>query len=387
MKISEICGVVSHMKTLGKGFEELGHTVDFVTLSSIPRIIIILLIYLPNKCIGRFSPQMRDMWHFASIKYLIAIILLFKQFFGHYDVIIPQDGYVCSSSRLLKSLFKVPIILTVHSYVLDVLSGDHFRKGSIFEKWFISVDRDSYEIADRIIAVDTRIKNYILDNYKINPNKISVFINFIDTDEFKKLDNKLKLLNMFNIPKNKKIILCPRRLVMKNGVLFAAESIKYIKETIKEDFVMIFTGEEGDLAEELKRIIERDAVINHAIFLKTVIHEQMKYLYNISDVVIIPSINYKGLEEATSISALEAMACGIPVIASDIGGLKEIINNNETGYLIPQGDPTILADKICEVFSKDQCHIIINARKYVENHCSYIQRACDYVKIINFVST
>lgn len=383
LKISDIGGVISHMKTLGKGFELLGHEVDFVTLSSIPRIVRVMGIYIPNILIGRFSLQMRDFWHFAFIKYILTIILLYKQLFRQYDLIITQDGYVCTSAGLVKRLFDIPVVLTVHSYVLDILSADHFKKGSIFEKWFISVDKASYNIADKIITVDTRIQNYISNTYKIPSDKIFVRINFVDIEEFKKFDKKSDFFKLFNIPIDKKIILCPRRLVMKNGIIYAAESIKYIKEKIGEDFIMIFTGNKGSLADIIKKIIERDETIKNALFLESIQHDQMKYLYNISDVVIIPSINYKGLEEATSISALEAMACCVPVIASKIGGLKEIIDDTKTGYLIQQKNSKKLAEKISEVLNEDQSELKYNARKYVENNCSHVQRAREYIKIIN----
>lgn len=383
LKENDIGGVITHMKTLGKGFEELGHKVDYVTLSTIPRKLQVIVIYIPKIIIGKFSLQMADVWHFAAIKLFMKIILPYKQLFNHYEAIISQDGYVCTSSKLVKSIFKIPVLLTAHSYVIDVLSGDHFTRESLAEKWFRCIDRASCEVADRIIAVDTRIRNYIIDEYNISPEKIDISINFVDIDEFKKIDVDSTLFNEFNIPSDKKIIFCPRRLVMKNGVIYAAESIKFIRDRMNDEFVVVFTGDKGKVASEMKKIIERDRTQKNAIFLGNVNHEQMKYLYNISDLVIIPSINYKGLEEATSISALEAMACCVPVVASNIGGLKEIIVNGETGYLVSEKDPQELAEKVCEVLSIDQEKLTNEAREFVKKNCSHIQRAQKYIQLIH----
>jgi len=386
LKISDVGGVISHMTTLGKGFEELGHEVEYLTLSSIPKIVRIAGLYGPAMIIGKFSLQMRDMWHFAFIQYSMAVILSYKIFLKRCDVVIAQDGYVCNSSRLVKTIFKIPIILTVHSYVLDILSGGHFKKGNLFEKWFIKVDKTSYDVADAIITVDTRIKNYIYNNYNLSLDKLRVAINFVDITEFKKIDIPSDFSKIFGIPIDKKIIFCPRRMVAKNGVIYAAKSIKFIKEKIGNDFRVIFTGDVGPEVDIMKKIIYNDDVQENSIFLKNINHDQMKYLYNLSDVVIIPSINHKGLEEATSISAIEAMACCVPVIASNIGGLKEIIDDSKTGYLIQEKNSELIADKVCEVLNEDQSHIIYNARKFVENNCSHSERAREYIQIINLVS-
>lgn len=385
LKENEIGGVISHMKTLGRGFEKLDHNIEYVTLSSIPRIIQITGLYLPKIIIGKFSLQMRDLWHFIFIKYSIGIILLYNQFIKKYDLVIAQDEFVCNSSKIIKSIFRIPILLTVHSYISDVLAGDYFKKEGFAEKWFISIDEKSYKIADKIITVDTRIKNHICNEYNVPSDKVSVAINFVDTEDFKKVGINSNLLDRFEIPIGKKIILCPRRLVPKNGVIYAAKSLKLIRDKIGKDFVMVFTGNKGPIAEEIKRIIEEDKLQENAILIESVNHDQMKCLYNLSDVVIIPSINYKGVEEATSIAALEAMACCVPVIASNIGGLKEIIVDGENGYLIPEKDPEKIADKVCEVLFTDQSTLRSNARKYVENNCSNVQRAKDYIELIETI--
>ena len=67
--------------------------------------------------------------------------------------------------------------------------------------------------------------------------------------------------------------------------------------------------------------------------------EALPYYYASADVVVMPS-----LYESFGMVALEAMACGTPVVASDVGGLSYIVRNGETGYLVPEGDPRALAD-------------------------------------------
>src|SRR2546426_7374256 len=70
----------------------------------------------------------------------------------------------------------------------------------------------------------------------------------------------------------------------------------------------------------------------------------MRELYQQVDVVLIPSVTTSGTQENTSIAALEAMASGKPVIATDIGGLPEVIRHGQDGILIPERDPDAVAE-------------------------------------------
>jgi glycosyltransferase involved in cell wall biosynthesis len=172
-------------------------------------------------------------------------------------------------------------------------------------------------------------------------------------------------------------------MVEKNGVLYAAKATKFLKENLKTDFRILFVGGGGPDERKVRDILKKDNTSSKIMMLPVIPHNEIKYLYNAVDIVIIPSIHVKGLEEATSIAAIEAMASGIPVIASNIGGLKEIIENGKNGFLIEQKNPEILAKKIIQIHNSNINQIIKNARDFVVNNCSHIERAKEYINSYN----
>src|SRR5262249_6359506 len=95
--------------------------------------------------------------------------------------------------------------------------------------------------------------------------------------------------------------------------------------------------------------IERSGLSADVHLMGDVPPEEMPALYRLSDVVLIPSVPDEGVVEATSIAALEGMASGCVVIASDLGGLREIVSHGETGLLVSPGDPDAIARAILAV--------------------------------------
>lgn len=110
-------------------------------------------------------------------------------------------------------------------------------------------------------------------------------------------------------------------------------------------------------------------------------HKQMPELDHVSDVVLIPSVASEAVIEATSISALEAMACGVPVIASNIGGLAELISNGLTGVLVPQANPLAIAQAITTVMNDSHLRSDIGrrARQHVVNNHSHLRAADEFI--------
>ena len=135
-------------------------------------------------------------------------------------------------------------------------------------------------------------------------------------------------------------ILVPRMHVPKNGIEYAIDSMRTIAAAVPGARLLI-TGD-GPLRDALER---RAASLDqdHVQFLGTVSRDEMRKRFQASDLVMIPSVTTSGTQENTSIAALEAMACGSPVIATRIGGLPEVIEDGRTGVLVPERDAESLA--------------------------------------------
>lgn len=151
--------------------------------------------------------------------------------------------------------------------------------------------------------------------------------NGVDTLKFKPNLNTRNLRKYLNIDKNDFIVICPRRLVKKNGVEYFIKSIPFIlKEIDNIKFIILGNGPER---KRLAELVNNLNINRKIIFLGEVSNIKMPLFYNLADIVVIPS-----LIEATSIAGLEAMSCGIPLIGSNTGGLPEIINNRKTGFVV-----------------------------------------------------
>jgi glycosyltransferase involved in cell wall biosynthesis len=145
------------------------------------------------------------------------------------------------------------------------------------------------------------------------------------------------------------IVFCARVLVPKNGVNVAVDAARVLRDRGVE-FVLLIAGYGPQ-----RNNLEAQALalgLEHCVrFLGPVTTSQMPGWCARASVAIVPSVPSKGVEEATSISAIEGQACGLPVVASDLGGLREVISHDVNGLLAPPGDATALADAVQRVLS------------------------------------
>jgi glycosyltransferase involved in cell wall biosynthesis len=270
----------------------------------------------------------------------------------------------------------LPKILTLHGYFsqeavdYSKIRTDWPRK--VFFDFCYAIEEKGVHWSDRIICVDTRLRNYVKDTFGYTPTHTSVIQNATDTDMFCPVSasENVQIRAEMDYSDDLFIIIVPRRLVPKNGVKFAIQAMKHIPG----DNVRLLILGDGPQYPELAALAQGDARVQ---FLGAVPHEFVEKYYKISNVVLIPSITSHGVQEATSLSMLEGMACEKIVICSSIGGMREVIQDGVTGYLVTEQNPEEIGSRINSILKGDVDTVSMGrrARQYVVEHHSYIPHA------------
>lgn len=385
-QIPHVGGKSTHILDLMDGFRSIGIVTDLLSQRSIDNFWLLLykIVLAPFWIINR------DIFIFLYKKLLTRQIyrrtIQYCEKF-HPDIISVQDAWTGYALRKVKEKFHIPIIMTMHTYfgLENTLDKHPSRLTTGVNEINRSLEEKSLIIVDAVIAVDKRIEKHIKETIQriglssSLMNRITSIMNFTNIDKFQPLDstNKNLLREKLGFSPDSFIVSCTRRLVEKNGVIFAVEALSQIMDS---NYIFLIGGD-GPQYENIKQYISVNRLSKTIRLLGPLDHKDTLQLYQISDVSLVPSISVNGLQEATSISALEAMACGIPIIASNIGGLKQIIVNEETGILVDERNSTLIRDAIVRLKNDKFLYenIRINSRRYVVENHSHIQAAKDYL--------
>ena len=249
--------------------------------------------------------------------------------------------------------------------------------------------------SDLIIAGSNFIFSHINENYSeyLNLNKkFLVIFRGINTEYFNpskihQTDQK-KLISKWNISKEKPLILLPGRLTSWKGQEMFIEAIRLVKEKLSEkSFCAVILGSDQGrnvYKKKLLRLVEQYRLNDYIKFFDKC--ELMPLAYQISDIVVSTSIE----PEAFGRVSVEAQSMEKPIIASNIGGSKETIIDDKTGFLFEAQKPEELSKKIIHVLNLDEStlkFIGIEGRKNVIKKFN-IEKMCfstysEYKKIIN----
>jgi glycosyltransferase involved in cell wall biosynthesis len=263
----------------------------------------------------------------------------------------------------LKKRLRKPIVTTFHGYLPEetrMWGGHRFAID-----WCEAYVQAAVVLSDAIIAVDSRIAHWLWEYY--HASHIHVIPNGVDSDMFHPKQEEIGLLQgsgmasvVREVGRNREespIVLFAKGDSPKNGLEVAHAAMAIARKTLPN--------------------------IKFVMALGRVRHENMPALIQAADVVIIPSVPVAGVEEATSILALEAMACGRTVIASNIGGLREIIEPNRTGILVAPRDPEALADEIVAALEDDgrRAMLGVAARRAILERYTWKKAADETIKV------
>ena len=263
------------------------------------------------------------------------------------------------SAKLAKKYSK-PFVLTQHNTFIEY--------DSIFDKIErlndLAVGKETLKEADKIIAVSNATKNYVL-SLGAKPNKVTVLHNGVDLKRFKPMPEKREeMRRKLGIPHGSIVVLTVRRLVYKNGIDTLIESANLVvKKNSKIVFLAIGKGPDfNNVQVRIKQLgIERNFKLTGFVQ-----DEDLPLYYNAADLFVLPSKSGEGLP----LVALEAMACGLPVVATNVGGIREIMNN-KYGKLVPPNNADLLANAIIEFAGMDFSSRKSELRAMVEQKFSW----------------
>ncbi len=322
----EVGGLESHVYYLCRGLAARGHRVDVVTSRSRPE--------LPESevmsgvRVWRTPLPARNTVGWAA--HALGSMPRFGALARGADILHAQDiAAVLPCMVARRAAGGVPFVTTYHT--------SHFlkRAGSPFWR---PVFRRFIRAAAYNLAASTEIAEVAR---AIAPeSEVEPLTNGVDTDTFTKVPPTLPAP-----PAGRKRLIVPRRLFEKNGVAFLVRAMPRIVENVDAEAVLIGDGPER---RGLERLAAELGVADRVAFLGARPNEDMPGILSSGDLAVFPS-----LMEATSVAALEAMACELPVAASRVGGLPEIVDDS-VGALFAPADPDALARTVVELLEGGQ---------------------------------
>jgi alpha-maltose-1-phosphate synthase len=244
------------------------------------------------------------------------------------DVVHTHTWYVSMAGYLAKKLYGVPFVMTTHSLEpLRAWKAEQLGSGYAMSSW---MERTAILDADAIIAVSQGTKADILCAYpEVDPRRIHVIYNGVDLAEYRKSPETKALID-YGVDPAVPYVLFVGRITRQKGVTHLVDAIGHLPP---ETQVVLCAGapDTPEIAAEMRMKVE-EARRRHPRIVwieKMVSKQEAIQLYSNARLFCCPSVY-----EPFGIINLEAMACGAPVVASATGGIKEVVVDGETGYLV-----------------------------------------------------
>jgi glycosyltransferase involved in cell wall biosynthesis len=320
----EVGGLESHAYYLCRELVRMGHDVTMMTSLSRPG--------LPErenmdgvKVVRKWFPRRRTPTGWAA--HTLYTVPHYMRLARHAEVLHAQTFASAIPGMRAKRKYQLPLVITLHT--------SHFLKLARKPLWQ-PVLRRIIRSADWLLAASEEIRDVALGLYP-HPRAEAV-TNGVDTEMFAPRQRT---------PRHRPRIIVPRRLFEKNGVEYFVRALPLLRRELDIEAVLVGDGPER---EKLEGIARELAVTDIVTFAGKRPNEDMPALLADADIAVFPS-----LMEATSVAALEAMSSGVPVAASRVGGLPEIVDES-VGTLFEPANPESLARAVAALLRRDSLH-------------------------------
>ena len=244
------------------------------------------------------------------------------------DIVHCHTWYTNLGGFFAKILHNIPFVMTTHSLEpLRPWKREQLGRAYDLSSW---IEENAVRSADAVIAVSQGMKDDILSCYDIPSSRIHVIHNGIDLAEYRRSDS-VKALRRWGVDPHKPYVLFVGRITRQKGIIHLVNAIARIDP---EAQVVLCAGapDTKEIAAEMKaRVARIKKTRRNVIWIQKMLPKsEIIELYSHAAVFCCPSIY-----EPFGIINVEAMACGTPVVASAVGGIREVVVSEQTGLLVP----------------------------------------------------
>ncbi|WP_207512639.1 glycosyltransferase family 4 protein [Longitalea luteola] len=288
----------------------------------------------------------------------------------------------------IKKTTGIPYVVTFHA--LGLVRQLHQKQQDGFPPERTIIEKHIIDDANLIVAECPQDKEDLLDHYYADPDRIVIVPCGFNPKEFYPID-KEEAREYLRLPKKDKIILQLGRMVPRKGVDNVIRALGEVNRHNSKIKLLVVGGESDspDPAStpeigRLQEVARESGVSDQVTFTGRKGRSLLKYYYAAADVFISTP-----WYEPFGITPLEAMACGTPVIGSNVGGIKYSVVDEHTGFLVPPREPTALAAKINLLLSDADLHRTMckNAIKHVRHSFTWNKIAASMHQVYNQVLT
>jgi len=302
---------------------------------------------------------------------------------------------------------KKPLVLTMHGYsTLETVAFGRIKPDSLGFRFIRWMERKAVARADAVIAVDSTIAEWCKTDLACDPDKLFTITNGVDTSAFdpRRIESDAqKLREKYGLKKHNRLLVCIRRSDPKNGVQNVLDGfIAYCSKNPDDKDSILFLGGGGSLKDSLIQIIKEKGMEKRVIIEDTIPHKDIPVYYGAADIILnsfthLPFVKEfavnsvrEGLEEGrpicTSLTTVEALSMGRPVILSTVGGDYHGVDFNDLGVITSDKNPDEVADAIKILLSNYEKALEMGkrAREYIVKNRDWEIIAKKVLDVYNF---
>ena len=307
----------------------------------------------------------------------------------HFDCINFHQPFTALGINRSKMSGRVPKVYTCHSLSFEEFRSRNAGQPHILHKalnYFqlfarLKIEKKGLSQSDKIVTLSKFTQRKLVDTYNIPEAKIQIIPGGVDLEKFHPATDKAKIRAALNFPRDDIVLFTVRNLVQRMGL----ENLIIAFNTLakKCEDIRLVIGGKGPLENGLIALARSFNIEDKVHFTGFIPEDRLPLYYQMADLFVLPTKELEGFGLVT----LEAMASGLPVIGTPIGGTKEILGNFDAEFLFEDTQPDSIAKLALE-----KCHIIKNnpqywqqisdrCRQFVEKHYSWEQNVNSLEKL------